>query len=126
MGISPIRYQRDRSCVQSIRGRIGIFWYFCVTNIGLASLVPGYTVRHSLGLVQGKSDPVDAARLREYRERFADKLSFREYQSEQMSELRQLYSIRSQLVKARKELPDRGTCTGSAANAKYIGQLNQS
>ncbi|MFC0321956.1 IS110 family transposase, partial [Olivibacter oleidegradans] len=72
-------------------------------GVGIA-LVPGYTVRHSLGLVKGKSDPVDAFRLREYGERFNDKLSFREYQGEHMSELRQLYSLRSQLVKARKEL----------------------
>jgi len=68
------------------------------------ALVPGYTVKHSLGLVKGKSDPVDAARLREYGERFVDKLSFKEYQSENMSELRQLYTLRSQLVKSRKEL----------------------
>lgn len=68
------------------------------------ALIPGYTVKHSLGLVKGKSDPIDAARLREYGERFSDKLTYKEYQSENMSELRQLYSLRSQLVKARKEL----------------------
>jgi len=68
------------------------------------ALVPGYTVKHSLGLVRGKSDPIDAGRLREYGERFFDKLSFKKYQSETMSELRQLYCLRSQLVKSRKEL----------------------
>jgi len=77
------------------------------------ALVPGYTVKHSLGLVKGKSDPIDAARLREYGERFFDKLSFKEYQSENMSELRQLYTLRSQLVKARKELR-----TGAHARAQ--------
>lgn len=86
-------------------GTYGDLLVFVCNQYGVAiALVPGYTVRHSLGLVKGKSDPVDAARLREYGERFGDKLSFREYQSEQMSELRQLYSLRSQLVKARKEL----------------------
>lgn len=68
------------------------------------ALIPGYTVKHSLGLVKGKSDPIDAGRLREYGERFSDKLMYKEYQSENMSELRQFYSLRSQLVKARKEL----------------------
>ena len=68
------------------------------------ALTPGYNVKHSLGLVKGKTDPIDAARLREYGERFFDKLSFKAYQSESMSELRQLYSLRSQLVKARKVL----------------------
>ena len=72
-------------------------------NIPIA-LVPGYTVKHSLGILKGKSDPIDASRLREYGERFFDKLSFKEYQSESMSELRQLYSFRSQLVKSRKQL----------------------
>lgn len=86
-------------------GTYGDLLVFVCNQYGVAiALVPGYTVRHSLGLVKGKSDLVDAARLREYGERFADKLSFREYQSEYMSELRQLYSLRSQLVKARKEL----------------------
>lgn len=73
----------------------------CEIRIALAS---GYNVKHSLGLVKGKTDPIDAARLREYGERFFDKLSFKVYQSESMSELRQLYSLRSQLVKARKVL----------------------
>lgn len=68
------------------------------------SLVSGYSVKHSLGLIKGKSDPKDARRLREYGERFFDKLSFREYHSEEISELRQLSSLRAQLVKARKEL----------------------
>jgi len=68
------------------------------------ALVPGYTVKHSLGLIKGKSDPIDAARLREYGERFFDKLTFKKYQSESVSELRQLYSLRSQLVKSRKKL----------------------
>lgn len=72
-------------------------------NIAIA-LVPGYTVKHSQGLVKGKSDEVDAGRLREYGERFFDKLSFKSYHSEQMNELRQLYTLRSQLVKTCKVL----------------------
>jgi len=68
------------------------------------ALVPGYTIKHSLGLLKGKSDPIDAERLREYGERFQDKLSFKEYQNENILELKQLYTLRSQMVKARKEL----------------------
>lgn len=68
------------------------------------ALASGYNVKHSLGLVKGKTDPIDATRLREYAERFFDKLSYKTYQSESMSELKQLYSLRSQLVKARKIL----------------------
>jgi len=68
------------------------------------ALVPGYTIKHSLGMVKGKSDPVDASRIREYGERFFDKLEFKEYDSEEIVELKSLYTLRSQLVKARKSL----------------------
>lgn len=86
-------------------GTYGDLLVFLCNQYGIAiALVSGYTVRHSLGIVKGKSDPIDAARLREYGERFSDKLSFREYQGEHMSELRQLYTLRSQLVKSRKEI----------------------
>ncbi|TDN99795.1 IS110 family transposase [Sunxiuqinia elliptica] len=68
------------------------------------SLVSGYTIKHSLGMIKGKSDPIDAGRIREYGERFYDKLIFKEYDREEMVELRSLYSLRSQLVKSRKIL----------------------
>lgn len=68
------------------------------------ALVSGYTIKHSLGLIKGKSDPIDAARIREYGERFHDKLIFKEYDQEDIVELKSLYSLRSQLVKARKVL----------------------
>ncbi|MCK5137947.1 MAG: transposase [Bacteroidales bacterium] len=70
----------------------------------LIALVPGYTIKHSLGLLKGKSDPLDSKRIREYGERFTDKLIFSEYDEESMVELKQLYTLRSQLVKARKTL----------------------
>src|SRR5690606_32930181 len=86
-------------------GTYGDLLVFLCNQHGVSiSLVPGYTVKHSLGLIKGKTDPIDAARLREYGERFFDKLTFKEYQSENVSELRQLHSLRSQLVKSRKML----------------------
>ena len=68
------------------------------------ALVPGYTIKHSLGLVRGKSDPLDSRRIREYGKRFADKLVFTEYDTELVTELKQIYTSREQLVKARKML----------------------
>lgn len=64
------------------------------------ALIPGYSIKHSLGMIKGKSDPIDAARIREYGERFYDKLTFKEYDKEEMVELKSLYSLRSQLVKS--------------------------
>lgn len=78
--------------------------YLCNQVNKPISLVSGYTIKHSLGLIKGKSDPIDARRIREYGERFTDKLRFREYDSEIIVELKQLYTLRSQLVKARKIL----------------------
>ena len=68
------------------------------------ALIPGYNIKHSLGLVKGKTDPIDASRIREYGERFYDKLTFVEYDSELLIELKSLYVLRSQLVKSRKML----------------------
>lgn len=64
--------------------------------------VPGYEIKHSLGMQKGKSDPLDAARIREYGERFMDKLTPTKYPEEDMQELRELHNLRHALVKNRK------------------------
>ena len=53
--------------------------------------VPGYEIKHVLGLQRGKSDPLDTCRIREYGERFYDRLHPCFYHSEEMSELQELY-----------------------------------
>lgn len=53
--------------------------------------VPGYEIKHVLGLQRGKSDPLDTCRIREYGERFYDRLHPCFYRSEEMSELQELY-----------------------------------
>ncbi len=86
-------------------GAYGDLLVYLCNQIGIAiALVPGYTIKHSMGMIKGKSDPVDARRIREYGERFLDKLEFKEYDSEEIVELKSLYTLRSQLVKARKSL----------------------
>ncbi|OPZ96371.1 MAG: Transposase IS116/IS110/IS902 family protein [Bacteroidetes bacterium ADurb.Bin416] len=78
--------------------------YLC-NQVGVSiSFMSGYTIKHSLGLIKGKSDPVDARRIREYGERFSDKLAYTVYEGETMKELRELYVLREQLVKSRKAL----------------------
>jgi len=72
-------------------------------NVRIA-LIPGYTIKHSFGIVKGKSDPVDAKRIREYGERFRDKLKYKEYDSEDIMELRTLYALRAEFVKTKKQL----------------------
>ena len=42
----------------------------CTLNRTCLCFVPGYQIKHSLGLQRGKSDPLDACRIREYAERF--------------------------------------------------------
>lgn len=86
-------------------GTYGDLLVFLCNQMGVnIALVPGYNIKHSLGIVKGKSDPIDAGRIREYGERFHDKLIFKEYDSEEMFELKSFYSLRSQLVNARKLL----------------------
>ena len=68
------------------------------------SYVSGYEIKHSLGLTRGKSDPVDALRIREYGERYADRLEDTHFPSETIYELRELYATRRLLVQQRKQL----------------------
>jgi len=50
------------------------------------SLCSGYSIKHSLGLRKGKTDKIDAARIREYGERFYDTLNETKVNSELMNE----------------------------------------
>jgi transposase len=72
-------------------------------NIKVA-LATGYEIKHSLGLLKGKTDKIDAQRIREFGERFFDKLKFIQYPSEVLRELKELFNLRTQLVKERKML----------------------
>lgn len=86
-------------------GAYGDLLVFLSNQRGIkTALVPGYTIKHSLGLIKGKTDAIDAGRIREYGERFYDKLTFKIYDPETIVELKSLYALRSQLVKARKLL----------------------
>jgi len=86
----------------------GVYGDLLVFLCNLASipiaLVSGYTIKHSLGMLKGKSDKLDARRIREYGERFSDKLKLSRYDDEHIAELKQLYTFRGQLVDARKLL----------------------
>jgi transposase len=86
-------------------GVYGDLLLYLSNQIGITiCFVPGYTVRHSLGLLKGKSDQIDAHRIREYAERFGDKLVPAKYKDETVKELEELYTLRKQLIKARKVL----------------------
>jgi transposase len=93
-------------------------------NIPIA-LVSGYSMKHSLGLLKGKSDPIDSKRIREYGERFTDKLVFSAYAKENMVEIKQLYTLRFQLVKSRKPLlaSDKGRCRLPMQNVSVHNHL---
>lgn len=68
------------------------------------SYVSGYEIKHSMGLTRGKSDSLDASRIREYGERYADRLEDTHFPSETLYELRELYATRRLLVQQRKQL----------------------
>lgn len=86
-------------------GVYGDLLVFLSKQVGIKiALSSGYNIKHSLGMTKGKSDPIDSTRIREYGERFYDKLVFNEQDKEEMIELKSLYTLRSQLVRARKVL----------------------
>lgn len=68
------------------------------------SYISGYEIKHRQGLARGKSDPMDAARIREYGERNPDKLIDTHFPSELMYNLKELYATRRILVQQRKQL----------------------
>lgn len=68
------------------------------------SYVSGYEIKHSMGLTRGKSDSLDAARIREYAERHYDKLEDTHFPTQTVYELRELYATRRLLVQQRKQL----------------------
>ncbi|MFN8205798.1 MAG: IS110 family transposase [Bacteroidales bacterium] len=91
-------------CIEhtGIYGDLLIFLANCY-NISICA-IPGYEIKHSTGLQKGKSDPLDAAKIRIYGERFRDKLVETRFCTEQMHELKELQSLREMLVKQRKML----------------------
>lgn len=59
-------------------GVYGDLLLYLADSRGVAvSYVQAYAIKHSMGLVRGKSDPLDCARIREYGERNTDRLSRR-------------------------------------------------
>lgn len=94
-------------------------------NIPIA-LSSGYEIKHSLGLSKGKSDKTDAQKIREYGERFKDKLKLAIYNNESIQELKELNTFRSQLVKERKMLTTlQKTKTHSPYNSIFAHQMAQ-
>lgn len=72
-------------------------------NIRIA-LASGFDIKHSLGNRKGKSDQLDAERIWEYALRFKDRLVFTIPDQENMQELKMLFNLRNQLVKALKAM----------------------
>ena len=73
----------------------------CCSDISIA-LIEGYTISKSFANEKGKSDQIDAKRIWEYGCRFLDKLHFSKASNESLKELKELQSLRNQLVKQRK------------------------
>jgi len=99
------RLPQDALLVAEHTGIYGNLLLYLTTCLNVRfALVPGYEIKHSFGLLRGKSDQIDAKRIREYGERFFDKLRFVKFESEEIKELREIHVLRAQLVKERKML----------------------
>jgi transposase len=86
-------------------GVYGDLLLFLADECGVSvSYNSGYSIKHGLGIQRGKSDPTDASRIREYGERFMDKLILTHFASENMYELKELYRARKTFVSSRKRL----------------------
>ena len=72
-----------------------------VFNVPIA-LVSGYEIKHSLSLLKRKSGSLDSKRIREYGERFINKIKLTVPDTEHMKELKELYALRGLLIKEKK------------------------
>lgn len=79
--------------------------------------VPALQIKRSMGVIRGKNDKIDAERIADYGWMRRDILSSSQIPSLQLSELRQLLSLRAKLVKDRsgyitrlKEMKTAGCC----------------
>lgn len=72
-------------------GVYGDLLLYLADSRGVAvSYVQAYAIKHSMGLVRGKSDPLDCARIREYGERNTDRLVPTHFPSESLYRLKEL------------------------------------
>lgn len=93
----------DAHIVAEHTGVYGDLLLYLADIRGIAvSYVQAYAIKHSMGLVRGKSDPLDCARIREYGERYADRLILTHFPSESLYMLKELHSTRRLLVDMRK------------------------
>jgi len=84
----------------------------------------GLHVKRSLGLQRGKTDKVDAFRLSEYAFRFQDKCRLWQAPSASIKELKNLTTLRTRLIKARKLLKvPVGELLGSGSNKKSTSMI---
>lgn len=127
---------QNTTLVAEHTGVYGELLVFLANHMNISiSLHSGYRIRHSLGLLKGKSDKLDAARIREFGERFTDKLKKARPKNIILVELNELYTLRCQLVKERKMLlthskeKTRSTSNSVIAHKigiKMLGAFNES
>jgi transposase len=112
-----------------VYGELFIFLANCM-NVRIC-IETGYNIKHSLGLCKGKTDKLDAERIKEFGERFFDKLKEHKSYSADMFELKELYSLRNQLVKERKMLvthgkeKDRSVTNSLLVNKIYLKMITE-
>lgn len=69
---------------------------------GLAfNIVPGYEIRHSLGITRGKDDKIDAGKIARYAYRLRDEIEPYIMPIKEVAELKRLLSLRDRLVRDR-------------------------
>ena len=77
----------------------------CLQNKNITMyIVPGIVIKHSSGIIRGKSDKIDAQRIADYAFRHFDKMHEFKPNSATISTLKSLSSQREKLIKVRTQL----------------------
>ena len=81
------------------------------------AVVPALEIKHSQGMVRGKTDRIDAKRIATYAWRYYDKLKLTQLPTTELLLIKELVSVREQFVKMRTQLKN------SIKQHELIGQF---
>jgi len=122
------KVKNDLSSIEEFYSGIDKDFTICAENTGVYSelfthcgyklgydinIVPNTAIKYGSGYAKGKSDAIDAKRIRKFAERFQDELYIYKPKNETLLELRELLSLRELMKKHQVAVSNHSTTRGS-------------
>jgi transposase len=121
--------KKSEYCLEFIMEHTGIYGNLLIECLAGHSVtmyvVSGLEIKNSIGISRGKNDKIDARRIADYGVRFADKLKPYALCDQGLSELKGLYTKRSQLVRLKSQLTQAKDDNKKFQNKDLLKKLNK-